>query len=198
MTMRGEAVSDATPDIDEDLKILDFKLNQLKREYEQYFLGTRPREPVQVAGEVRKIIARLSNNAIQNTGLKFKFSSICSRYQAFNRQWQDTLRKIDQGTYERHRFKAKLHGQGAVALDAGDAPAESKGAKLDDPSIYNAYIEARQACGQGVANLSPAKLQAVLRKQEQSLRSRYGDTEVRFRVVVEEGKAKLKASRAES
>jgi len=187
-------VSDATPDIDEELKVLDRKLGQLKREYDQYFLGTRPREPVLLAGEVRKIIVRLSNTAILNTGLKFKFSSICSRYQAFNRQWQETLRKIEQGTYERHQFKANLHGRHArTAPAASDSPS---GSKLDDPAIYDAYIEARQACGQGVANLSPAKLQTVLRKQEQTLRSRYGDSEIRFRVVVEDGKAKLKASRA--
>jgi hypothetical protein len=36
----------------------------------------------------------------------------------------------------------------------------------------------------------------VLRKQEQTLRKRFGDSEVRFRVVVEDGKAKLKASRS--
>jgi hypothetical protein len=189
----GELLSDATPDLDDDLKILDRKLSQLKREYDQYFLGSRPREPVLLAGDVRKVIARLSNTAIQNTGMKFKFSSICSRYQAFNRQWQDTLRKIEQGTYERHRFKAKLHEREPVSRDES---ADAAGAKLDDPSVYEAYIEARKACGQEVENLSPAKLQAVLRKQEQSLRARYGDAEVRFRVVVEEGKAKLKASRA--
>jgi len=185
-------VSNATPDIDEDLKILDRKLGQLKREFDQYFLGTRPREPVLLAGDVRKIIARLCNTAIQNTGLKFKFSSICSRYQAFNRQWQETLRKIEQGTYERHQFKARLHARDAPGEPPKAAP---KGAKLDDPSVYEAYVEARKACGQGVDNLSPAKLEAVLRKQEQALRSRYGDSEIRFRVVVEDGKAKLKASR---
>ena len=179
--------------IEEELKILDHKLSQLKREYDQYFLGTRPRSPVLLAGEVRKLIARLSNTAIQNTGMKFKFSSICSRYQAFNRQWQETLRKIDQGTYERHQFKARLHEREAPSAGPKSAP---KGAKLDDPSVYESYVEARRACGQGIDNLSPAKLQAVLRKQEQTLRSRYGDSEIRFRVVVEDGKAKLKASRA--
>ena len=179
--------------IEEELKILDHKLNQLKREYEQYFLGTRPRSPVLLAGEVRKIIARLSNTAIQNTGMKFKFSSICSRYQAFNRQWQETLRKIDQGTYERHQFKARLHEREAPSKTPKAAP---KGAKLDDPAVYESYVEARRACGQAVDKLSPAKLEAILRKQEQALRSRYGDSEVRFRVVVEDGKAKLKASRA--
>ena len=186
-------MSDATPDTEEDLIVLDRKLGQLKREYDQYFLGTRPREPVLLAGDVRKIIARLSNTAIQNTGLKFKFSSICSRYQAFNRQWQETLRKIELGSYERHQFKARLHERNAPTAPPKSAP---KGAKLDDPSVYESYVKARRTCGQAVDNLSPAKLEAVLRKQEQALRARYGDSEVLFRVVVEDGKAKLKASRA--
>jgi hypothetical protein len=181
--------------VEEELKILDNKLNQLKREYEQYFLGTRPRSPVLLAGEVRKLIARLSNTAIQNTGLRFKFSSICSRYQAFNRQWQETLRKIDQGTYERHQFKAKLHERDAPTESTAPPKSAPKGAKLDDPSVYAAYVEARKACGQAVDNLSPAKLETILRKQEQTLRARYGDSEIRFRVTVEDGKAKLKASR---
>ncbi len=177
--------------ISDDLKVLDAKLNQLKREYEQYFLGTRPREPVLLAGEVRKLIAIQTNNPFPNTALKFKFSSICSRYQAFNRQWQDTLRKIEQGTYVRHRFKADLHER-----EARPAAAAPDGSRADDPGIYAAYVEARQACGQDVKSLSPAKLQAILREQEKSLRARYGDADIRFRVVVEDGKAKLKASRS--
>jgi hypothetical protein len=176
--------------VEEDLKVLDAKINQLKREYEQYFLGTRPREPVLLAGEVRKTMARLTNNPFQNTALKFKFSSCCSRYQAFNRQWQETLRKIERGTYERHQFKADLHGRERAA----PRPATPTGGSRDQ--IYAAYLEARRACGQDVANLTQARLDAVLKKQEQALRDRYGDgTDVRFRVVVEDGRAKLKASR---
>ena len=177
----------------EDLKILDAKLNQLKREYEQYFLGTRPREPVLLAGEVRKLILFLTNNPFSNTALKFKFGSICSRYQAYNRQWLDTLRRIEQGTYERHRFKADLHER--QAAETRSAAAMPNGARADDPGIYAAYVEARQACGQDVKNLSPAKLRAILREQEKSLSSRFGDADIRFRVVVEGGKAKVKASR---
>jgi hypothetical protein len=184
---------DQPQSIDEDLKILDHKLNQLRREYEQYFLGTRPREPVLLAGEVRKLIAILSNNPFPNTSLKFRFGSICSRYQAYNRQWQDTLRKIDQGTYVRHRFKADLRER--EAKEERRPAAAPRGARVDDPGIYAAYVEARQACGQDVKNLSPAKLRAILREQEKSLRARYGDADIRFRVVVEDGRAKLKASR---
>jgi len=188
-------VADSESAVDE-LKILDAKLNQLKREYEQYFLGTRPREPVLLAGEVRKLIAIQTNNPFPNTALKFKFSSICSRYQAFNRQWQENLRKIEQGTYTRHRFKADLHQRAAAETRPGAAAPD--GSRADDLGVYTAYVEARQACGQDVKNLSPAKLRAVLRKQEKSLRARFGDAEIRFRVVVEDGKAKLKASRGTS
>jgi len=179
---------------EEEIKVLDVKINQLKREYEQYFLGTRPREPVQLAGEVRKLTAMLSNNPIQNTGLKFKFSSTVSRYQAFNRQWQDTLRKIEQGTYERHQFKAHLH-----QAERSPAPPVPSGGRACDGDLYSAYVEARKACGQGVADLSPAKLKAVLKKQERSLHERFGsDADIRLRVVVENGRAKLKASCAGS
>ena len=103
------------------------------------------------------------------------------------------MRRIEQGTYTRHRFKADLHGREAAA--ARPAAAASNGSRADDPGIYTAYVEARQTCGQDVENLSPAKLRAVLREQEKSLRARFGDAEIRFSVVVEDGKAKLKASR---
>lgn len=180
--------------VEEDIQSLEIKLGQLKREYDQYFLGTRPREPVMLAGEVRKLIAMLSNQAIRNTALKFRFSSLCSRYQAFNRQWQDTVRQMEQGTYTRHRFRASLHQGAPPSSGPGSAP--SRGLAADDPDLFAAYAKARTECGQGVKNLSQDRLEAALRKQEAQLRKRYGDAEIRFRVVVEDGVAKVKAGRA--
>ena len=84
--------------LEEDFKILENKLLQLKLDYDQYFLGSRPREPVMLRGEVQKLIAMYSNQAIQNTALRFKFGSICSRYQAYKRQWGEVLRQIEAGT----------------------------------------------------------------------------------------------------
>jgi hypothetical protein len=146
-----------------------------------------------LAGDVRKLMARISNQGIRNTALKFKFSSLCSRYQAFNRQWQDTLRKMELGTYDRHRFKAKIHNESPPPPRPNAKPV--RGTRADDPDLFVAYSEARRACGENVKNLTPKKLQAALRKQEKNLRERYGDAEVRFRVVVEDGKAKVKATR---
>jgi hypothetical protein len=182
--------------IEEDFKVLETKLLQLKLDYDQYFLGSRPREPVMLRGEVQKLIAMYSNQAIQNTALRFKFGSICSRYQAYKRQWNEVLRQIEAGTYSRHRFKAELHererrGEGKLA----EAPPDS--GKAGD-ALFQAYVEACRSCGQDVKGLTPAKLEGILAKQREQLRSRFGDATVSFRVAIEGGKAKLKASRAKN
>jgi hypothetical protein len=179
--------------IEEAIRILDFKMSQLKRDYDQYFLGSRPREPVLLRGEMNKLVIMLTNTAIQNTALRFRFSSLCSRFQAFRRQWDENLRKIEQGTYERHRFKAKIHGaKGAPAPKAG-----SSASAAGDDDLYQSYIDARLACGQPVDGISRQKLEGVIEKQRTQLRDRYGDAaSFRFRVAVEDGKVKVKASRA--
>ena len=178
--------------LDEEFKILDTKINRLKLAYERYFLGTRPREPIVDRSEVEKLITVYSNTPIKNTALKFRFSSINSRYQAYKRQWNETLRKIEQGTYSRHRFKADLHEQ---EVPPPPASVDVAGKPADSGALYQAYIQARKACGQSVAGISAEKLQATLEKQAGVVQQRYGKANVRYRVVVEEGKAKLKVSK---
>jgi hypothetical protein len=133
-----------------------------------------------------------SNTVIQNTALRFRYNSICSRYQAQKRQWNETLRKIEAGTYSRHRFKAELHERERKSPGG----AETAGGKAGAPDIFEEYRDARLACGQGVKNLSRDKLASMLEKQKRALRERFGsDAKFRFRVAIEDGKAKLKASR---
>jgi hypothetical protein len=174
---------------DEELEILGRKLTSLKLAYDQYFLGSRPREPAMLASEVNKLVVIYANQTIKNTAMRFKFNSIVSRYQAFKRQWTDTLRKIEAGTYARHQFKAKLHERPAQQAEPATRPGQ------DRKEIYAAFVEARQACGQSVSDLTASKLDQLLDKQERELRKRYGDSQVRFKVVVENGRAKLTASR---
>jgi hypothetical protein len=175
---------------EQELEILSRKVTQLKLAYDQYFLGSRPREPIQQRDEIQKTVIIYSNQHIQNTSLRFKFSSINSRYQACKRQWTETLRKIERGTYERHQFRAKLHER-----HTDPPPQPSPTPPNERREIYDSYVEARRSCGQPVERLSPEKLDAILDKQKAALRERFGDCEVKFRVVVEDGKAKLKARR---
>ena len=126
-------------DIDEDMQLLEAKLKVLKFQYEQYFLGNRPREPQVERGEVQKIVAYWSNMAIRNTASRFKFNTLCARFFTFRRQWDETNRKIEEGTYEPHNKRA--------ARRVGPAKPEPQATSSDD-EVCTAYMEARQACGQ--------------------------------------------------
>ena len=187
----------STAEIADELVVLDTKLKQLKFEYEQYFMGSRPREPVLLRGDVQKIVAKYSNTGIQNTALRFKFNNLCSRLFTMRRQWDETVRKIEAGTYERHVFKAKLHErERGVAAPAGALPADASRNETTEggSDLFEAYRAAKSSCGEEVASLSREKLDQILAKQREAIRARTGCAEVRFRVVVEDGKAKLKAT----
>jgi len=182
--------------IEEDLQSLDVKLKQLRLDYDQYFLGARPREPSLLRGEVQKLIAYYSNVAIQNTALRFKFSSLCSRFLTQRRQWDLTLRKIEDGSYERHVFRANLHARRSneAPVPAAAAAAPAWPAASGSTDLFDSYLEACRSVGQETAGLTRERLTQVMEGQRDALRQRYGCPEVRFRVVVEDGKAKLKAT----
>ncbi len=183
----------ATPE--EEIKLLEIKLNQLKLDYEKYFLGTRPTEPAMQRGEVQKMFVKWGNTRITNTALRFKFNSLNGRYQAFKRRWDDTLRQIEAGTYQRHVFKAKLHErERGLDGEAGAARAKPGGGPTDRGELFETYRDALMATGQDPSKITPAKLQAALKKQETALKKKLGCERVDFKVVVQGGKVKLKAA----
>jgi hypothetical protein len=183
--------------IDDELHALEIKLKQLKLDYDQYFLGSRPREPSQLRSEVQKLFTVYQNVAIPNTAARFRFNSLCARFFALRRQWDETLRKIEEGTYARHLFKADLHSRerskpraAAAAAGAGTGGA----AASPGGDIFDAYRDACASCGQELGAMTRDRLAGVLRRQEEELRKRFGCQEVRFRVTVEDGKVRLKAT----
>jgi hypothetical protein len=181
---------------EDDLHILENKLKALKLDYEQYFLGTRPREPAQARSEVQKLFTIYTNTPIQNTALRFRFNSLCARYFALRRQWDLVLRQIEEGTYSRHVFKANLHGRVRRSAEAAPAAAPAplpEKAPADSKEVYEAYIAACRSTGEDTRTLTPERMEKVLRGQAEAIRKQYGCEEVRFRVVVEGGKARLKA-----
>ena len=82
-------------DVIEDLQLLDVKLKMLKNEYEQYFLGSRRREPFMLRGEVQKMVAYYANVPIRNTGYRFKFNNLRARFFAFRRHWDRRLLNLN-------------------------------------------------------------------------------------------------------
>ncbi|MCH7867902.1 MAG: hypothetical protein IH881_09410 [Myxococcales bacterium] len=182
----------------EELRLIEMKLKTLRRDYEQYFLGSRPREPANARAEIQKVMIRLSNGVIKNTAERFKFQTINQMFMTYKRRWDDTLRKIENGTYQRHVFKANLHdrarNEAAISSSPADSPADTRATPGSaDEDIFNSYIEAAKTCGQNVKGLTPAKLQSVIDKQAAAIKKKLGVKDVTFRVEVVDGQVKLKA-----
>ncbi len=182
----------------EDRQELEVKIGRLKIEYEHYFLGALKREPQYLRGEVQRMIQQALNRPPANVRHKFKFNTLVSRYQAYRQLWERTRRQIDEGTYERHVFKAKLRERERGVEEPRRIPdAKSRsGAPASAPiqKLYEAFAAARKKTGEGMGDLTPGKLAALVRKQTSELRRQHGKGKLRFRVVVEDGRARLRAT----
>jgi hypothetical protein len=185
-------------DVDEDLTLLDTKLKQCRNEYEQYFLGTRKREPVLTRGEVTKLVSYYANISLRNTAQRFRFNNLRARFFSFRRHWDTTCRKIEEGRYERQIFREKHRQREAGAAAARPRRPRKGGEAGADGDLFEQYRAARAACGQEVEGVTREKLEKTLRQQETAIRERTGCAEVRFRVVVEDGRPKLKATPVKS
>lgn len=176
----------------EDLQQLDIKLKQLAFQYEQYFLGSRPREPVLLRGDVQKVVTRYSNTGIQNTALRFRFNNLCAKYFALRRRWDQIVREMEDGTYQRHVFKANLRER--EQAEVGDEVPQRSRASKPKSDLFEDYVRARESCGEDVASVTRAKLDRLVEQQRAAIQKKYGCEEVRFRVTVEKGRTKLKAT----
>ncbi len=195
--MRSDNV--AQEEIDQALDELDLNMKRLRIEYEQYFAGTLRRAPQLLQGKVQKLILQFAAQPPRNTRQKFRFNQLNSRYQVFRQQWGRTQRQIDDGTYKPHQFKARMRDRErgldtlspAAAAPASEAPAKKSGVD----QLYDALMSARRRTGDHDSGLDRDRLASIVRRQTETIRAQHGsDARVKFRVVVEDGKAKVKAS----
>lgn len=180
--------------LEEELQLLEHKLKQLKLDYEQYFLGSRPREPRQLRDEIHKQVQRTLATPIRNTALRFRFNSANARFQAFKRQWDNVLRQIECGTYERHVFKANLRDRAVVPTPRFRPTQPTR----DIDTLFDDYRSAAARCGQDVSRITPDALRRAVEKQGAAARQQLGCPRVAFRIAVEAGRVKIKVSRAQA
>jgi hypothetical protein len=188
--MRSENVDQV--DIDEALDDLDQNIKRLRVEYEQHFVGTLKRPPALLQGQVQKVIQTFSAQPPRSTRQKFRFNQLNSRYQVFRQQWGRTLRQMEEGTYRPHRFRARLHDKPVDATPQPEpAPAPRPARGID--ALYGALVAAHEKLGEGRAP-DRARLEELVRRQTAEIRAKHGDAKIRFKVVTENGRPKVKAT----
>ena len=179
----------------EELNELDEGIQELHVLYEKYFLGIDRKPPEQERKRISQKAREMRTSTVRNTALKFKINTLFAKLISFERMWDRTLREIEEGTYKRDVFKAKLR-----AKDRDDTqPSRRSGPAAPTISdanlrrLYDTYLVARQRCGESTDGLSFDSLASRIRSQVPELMQKHKAKNIEFKVVIKGGKAILKA-----
>jgi hypothetical protein len=102
-------------------KEIEAMVNEFQRQlegtrvaYEQYFLGMERLEPQGHLRDLERMLRRLDQTYISNTGIRFRFRSIQQKMNVYRNYWNRTLRAIEAGTYHRDvaRMRRKMVNKG--------------------------------------------------------------------------------------
>lgn len=180
---------------------LEQQMFLLKINYEKYFTGVDRVEPYRDREAIRRMVRELGEDNIKNATQRFKYQGLKARFQTYELYWTRNLNMMERGVHPKMRFRAdqkvaakpveetlSAEQLRVLAERQQRAEAEDRAYKM----VYDKYIEARQKCGQSTA-LEFDSVREALRKQVRLIKSTYNVESVKFRVVIEEGKAKVKA-----
>jgi hypothetical protein len=181
-------------DIQRDLQQLEVVLRQLEAEYNMFFAGRLPKPPWETRSRVEGLIKQYDRAHIPNTGDRFRFATLQSRFAALVDLWDRGLRAREEG--RPGPFAGPRSG-----AEGRQPPPEDRvvGARsFRDPlqemdklhDLYESLSEARHAVGE--QPLPFHRFADLIREQVARMQAG-GSREVAFRVAVKDGKASLTA-----
>lgn len=180
--------------LDSELTRLESELKQLEAEYNMYFAGRLPRPPWETRARVAALVKQHDRSYIQNTGDRFRFQTLQSRYATFIDLWDKGLRAREEG--RSGPFAAPRPKQPERQQRPDDQVVHV--ASFRDPSrevdklteLYESLAEARRAAGEEQVPFH--KFAEVVKGQVQKLRDA-GTAEVAFRIALKDGKVSFTA-----
>jgi hypothetical protein len=182
----------APSEIERGLTQLESELKRLEAEYNMFFSGRLPKPPWETRSRVDALVKKYDRAYIQNTGDRFRFTTLQSRYATFIDLW-------DRGMRAREEGRSGPFPQKRADPPAPKAPDDRivKVEAFKDPTrevdkltgLYESLSEARRAVGE--APVPFQKFAELVKSQVQKLGS--DGAEVAFRVAVKDGKVSFTA-----
>ena len=145
---------------DQEFRRLERRFRELRRKYDQYFLGMEKREPGLLREQLDRDLRNCKLNAALQTTLRFRYQQFMARYRTYATQWDRILREMEAGTYRRGavtQAERLLAQQADAALKRAegldpatgrptgtDAPEEPADATADQRRLRSASTSAQQ------------------------------------------------------
>lgn len=178
-------------DLDADIARLQSGIRLLKIQYDMFFAGSIPKQPLELRNEIEKIIRRYSSTPIQKYAPRFHFNALVSRFNSLSELWTKTLRALEEGD----------RPAPAVADRAGTAEHVVARCTLKDPAherdalklLHTRLLVARKKAGDSTGKLSFESFVRTVGAQAGKLRDKVGCDKVEVRVIVLDRKVVVKA-----
>lgn len=178
-------------DLTVELNRLEGLINELKVEYEHFFLGIKPIMPDKLHAEVKRLFRQLRKAPFRNSALNYRLRAIENRYNTFNSYWLRTIKQKEEGTYSRDVFKAELRQKAALEEERSQTAVGK--AEKGIVHLFNAYKEALEKQTGKAQSLNYEAFKDNLLKRAQDFKKQNGVTKLSFKVVVADGKVKVQA-----
>jgi hypothetical protein len=104
--------------VSQEVDSVEAALHALRGQYEQYFLGLEKRPPAKAHEQYKKRLAALKTVPSRNSALSFRIQSLQASTATYERLWTKTLQEMEDGTYRRDLFKARMRRKSADAIPA--------------------------------------------------------------------------------
>ncbi len=182
--------------VDEELSKLEENIRRLRIEFETYFNGGKPRPPNDRLYSVEHACKRLFNDpAKMNVAQRFRFNQLHQRFAVHNELWRKRLRDKEEGrtAFAPRRPQAEPAVGVPTRVICSDPDREQE--KIDQ--LLTALKEAKGRVGGNAEEIDPARFRTFLREKTSQLKEKLGCEKVEYSVVVENGKVKFTAVKAD-
>jgi hypothetical protein len=177
-----------------ELTRLEAELKQLEAEYNMFFSGRLAKPPWDTRARVEAMVKQFDRGHIPNTGDRFRFTTLQSRYATFIDLWDRGLRAREEG-------RAGPFAQQRTPVEPSKKRPDDRilhVSSFRDPvreidkltELYESLAEARREVGEDAPPFH--KFADLVKSQVKKLRDT-GSPEVAFRVAVKDGKVSFTA-----
>ena len=180
-------------DVPKELKRLYQLIEELRIEYDQFFLGITLYQPDKLQREVRLVIRRLRKAPFKKPRHKYRLRSLEARYHTYHDYWQRILRQREEGIYSKDVFKANLRER--VKNEGKEELTKKGSASKAMQELFQSYKQAIEKQTGKSQNLDFTVFRKTLLQRAKAEQKRSGTSgRLSFKVVVKNGKVVVRAA----
>ncbi len=172
----------------EQLAIVEKAMEKLIRDWERFFAGDLRVPPKTERDRLARRLRLLAESPDGRPAERFRLEQLQHRFMSYSANWERMLREREEG---RGRSIAAVRERASASVDPPNAPDSISVDHREPTSLYDRYVAAKRDQGVEVAVDREAfddEISAKRAKLEEKL-----GRNVRFDVLVEDGKVKLAA-----